>query len=143
MDTHQLMYNKEENTLRTHRERYLLKTYILQYLSGIYQVYTSHCASAAHGLARLVAQPPLAASDLDALRIRSAFSGGQTRADFFKSLRESAKSASGALFADFFRRFADFVQTFFDVLQTFADFCRLVNHLHADFLQTLCPGDYF
>ena len=28
--------------------------------------------------------------------------GGQTRADFFKSLRESAKSAFGALFADFF-----------------------------------------
>ena len=48
--------------------------------------------------------------------------GGQTRADFFKSLRESAKSAFGALFADFFRRFADFWQTFFDVLQTF---CRL------------------
>ena len=48
--------------------------------------------------------------------------GGQIRADFFKSLRESAKSAVRALFADFFRRFADFVQTFFDVLQTF---CRL------------------
>ena len=48
--------------------------------------------------------------------------GGQNRADFFKSLRESAKSAVRALFADFFRRFADFVQTFFDVLQTF---CRL------------------
>ena len=28
--------------------------------------------------------------------------GGQTRADFFKSLRESAKSAVRALFADFF-----------------------------------------
>ena len=50
------------------------------------------------------------------------FIGGQIRADFFKSLRESAKSAVRALFADFFRRFADFVQTFFDVLQTF---CRL------------------
>ena len=37
--------------------------------------------------------------------------GGQNRADFFKSLRESAKSAVRALFADFF-----------DVLQTF---CRL------------------
>ena len=48
--------------------------------------------------------------------------GGQIRADFFKSLRESAKSAVRALFADFFRRFADFVQTFFDLLQTF---CRL------------------
>ena len=28
--------------------------------------------------------------------------GGQNRADFFKSLRESAKSAVRALFADFF-----------------------------------------
>ena len=46
-----------------------------------------------------------------------------------------------------------FLQTFFDILQTFcrlfltfcrlfADFIWLVNHLHADFLQTLCPGDY-
>ena len=48
--------------------------------------------------------------------------GGQTRADFFKSLRESSKSAVRALFADFFRRFADFLQTFF--------------LLFADFLQT-------
>jgi hypothetical protein len=32
--------------------------------------------------------------------------GGQTRADFFKSLHESAKSASG-------ERFADFLQAFF------------------------------
>ena len=32
----------------------------------------------------------------------AAYIGGQTRADFFKSLRESAKSAFGALFADFF-----------------------------------------
>ena len=52
----------------------------------------------------------------------AALIGGQIRADFFKSLRESAKSALRALFADFFRRFADFVQTYFDVLQTF---CRL------------------
>ena len=63
----------------------------------------------------------------DALRLRAAEQqlhpiGGQIRADFLKSLRESAKSAVRALFADFFRRFADFVQTFFDVLQTF---CRL------------------
>ena len=70
MDTHQLMYTKEENWLRTRREQYLLKTYILQYIPGIYPVYTRHCAPgpAAHGLARLVAQPLLAASDLDALR---------------------------------------------------------------------------
>ena len=40
--------------------------------------------------------------------------GGQTRADFFKSLRESAKSAVRALIADFFRRFADFLQLFAD-----------------------------
>jgi len=70
MDTHQLMYTKEENTLRTRREQYLLKTYILQYIPGIYPVYTRHFAPAAHGLARLVAQPLLAASDLDALRSR-------------------------------------------------------------------------
>ena len=31
--------------------------------------------------------------------------GGQTRADFFKSLHESAKSASGELFADFLQTF--------------------------------------
>jgi len=47
--------------------------------------------------------------------------GGQTRADFFKSLHESAKSASGELFADF-------LQTFFHELQTF---CRLF----ADFFR--------
>ncbi len=46
--------------------------------------------------------------------------GGQTRADFFKSLHESAKSAVavGELFADF-------LQTFFmtcTLFQTFADF---------------------
>ena len=70
MDTHQLMYTKEENPLRTRREQYLLKTYILQYIPGIYPVYTRHFAPAAHGLARLVAQPLLAASDLDALRSR-------------------------------------------------------------------------
>ena len=52
------------------REQYLLKTYILQYIPGIYPVYTRHFAPAAQGLARLVAQPLLAASDLDALRSR-------------------------------------------------------------------------
>ena len=59
--------------------------------------------------------------------------GGQNRADFFKSLRESAKSAVRELFADFFRRFADFVQTFFDVLQTF---CRLYSQVTTS-VQTL------
>ena len=67
----QLMYYKEENTLRTRREQYLLKTYILQYRPGIYLVYTRHFAPAAHGLARLVAPPLLAASDLDAFKLRS------------------------------------------------------------------------
>ena len=71
MDTHQLMYNKEENTLRTRREQYLLKKYILQYIPGIYPVYTCLFAPAAHGLARLVAQPLLAASDLDIFKLRS------------------------------------------------------------------------
>ena len=69
--------------------------------------------------------------------------GGQTRADFFKSLRESAKSAFGALFADFFRHFADFLQTFFDVLQTFCRLYLIGNHFYADFLQTFCPSNYF
>ena len=70
MDTHQIKYTKEENTLSSRREQYLLKRYILQYIPGIYPIHTRHCAPAAHGLARLVAQPLLAASDLDALRIR-------------------------------------------------------------------------
>ena len=35
-------------------------------------------------------------------RVGPAVIGGQNRADFFKSLRESAKSAVRALFADFF-----------------------------------------
>ena len=70
MDTHQLKYTKEHNTFRSRREQYLLKTYKLQYIPGIYPVYTNHFAPAAHGLARLVAQPLLAASDLDALRSR-------------------------------------------------------------------------
>ena len=52
MDTHQLKYTKEENTLRSCREQYLLKTYILQYIP--YPVYTRHFPPAAHGLARLV-----------------------------------------------------------------------------------------
>jgi hypothetical protein len=69
--------------------------------------------------------------------------GGQTRADFFKSLRESAKSAFGALFADFFRRFADFLQTVFDVLQTFCRLYLIGKHFHAYFLQTFCASDYF
>ena len=64
--------------------------------------------------------------------------GGQIRADFFKSLRESAKSAVRALFADFFRRFADFLQTLFDWLTTFMQtFCRLyVQVITSE--QTLC-----
>ena len=82
--------------------------------------------------------PAEAVSDGAASSSDSVSIGGQTGADLFKSLRESAKSAFGALFADFFRRFADFLQTFFDVLQTF---CRLYLidkplscRLFADFL---------
>ena len=70
MDTHQLMYTKEGTTSKSRREQYLLKTYILQYIPGIYPVYIRHFAPAAHVLARLVAQPLIAASDLDALRSR-------------------------------------------------------------------------
>ena len=70
MDTHQIKYTKEENTLRSRREQYLLKRYILQYTPGIFPVYTRHCPPAAHFLARFVAQALLAASDLDALQIR-------------------------------------------------------------------------
>ena len=40
------------------------------YMPGIYPVYIRHFAPAAHVLARFVAQPLLAASDLDALRSR-------------------------------------------------------------------------
>ena len=69
MDTHQLKYTKEENTLKSRREQYLLKTYILQYIPGIYLVNIRHFAPAAHVLARFVAQPLLAASYLDALQI--------------------------------------------------------------------------
>ncbi len=88
--------------------------------------------------------------------------GGQTHADFFKSLHESAKSACG-------KNFTDFLQTFFHEMQTvcrfFADFfsgstalmhtfCRLFAHflqqmiqaadfmhtysVFADFLQDIC-----
>jgi hypothetical protein len=60
---------------------------------------------------------------------RPAAMGGQTRADFFKSLHESAKSGSGDLFAGF-------LQTFFMKCRLFADFCRLfllINYFHAHF----------
>jgi hypothetical protein len=55
--------------------------------------------------------------------------GGQTRADFFKSLHESAKSASGKLFTDF-------LQTFFHEMHTlcrlFADFfCGSTTLMHT------------
>ncbi len=55
--------------------------------------------------------------------------GGQTRADFFKSLHESAKSASGELFADF-------LQTFFHEMQTFCRLFLRIIYSNADFLHT-------
>ncbi len=50
--------------------------------------------------------------------------GGQTRADFFKSLHVSAKFASGELFADF--------------LQTFCRLFLWIIYSHAHFLHTFC-----
>jgi hypothetical protein len=52
-------------------------------------------------------------------RASMAFIGGQTCADFFKSLHESAKSAVAELFADF-------LHTFFHEIHTF-------GRLEADF----------
>ena len=49
-------------------------------------------------------------------------SGDRPVQTFFKVLRESAKSAVRALFADFFRRFADVLQAFLTICSLFADF---------------------
>ncbi len=48
------------------------------------------------------------------------FIGGHSRADFFKSLHESAKSASRELFADFCRLFLRIIYCNADFLQTFS-----------------------
>ncbi len=64
--------------------------------------------------------------------------GGQTRADFFKSLHESAKSASGKLFADFFQTFFMKCTLCADFLQTFSVDQLLSCTLFADFWHTFC-----
>ena len=73
-----------------------------------------------------------------AAKTSSYYIGGQTRADFFKSLHESAKSASGKLFTDFLQTFsmplcADFLHTF-SVDQLLS--CTLFAH--SGFLHTFC-----
>ena len=70
MYTHQLTCTNVGTTSESSRDQNLLKTHILQYIPGIYQVYTGHCPPATHFLARFVTQALLAASDLDALRSR-------------------------------------------------------------------------
>ena len=72
MYTHQLKCTKVGTTSESSRDQNLLKTHILQYIPGIYLVYTGHCPPATHFLARFVTQALLAASDLDALLIRLA-----------------------------------------------------------------------
>ncbi len=71
--------------------------------------------------------------DVASFSLNSIFSEhrGQTRADFFKSLHESAKSAVGELFADF-------LQTFFHEMQTFCRLFLWTNFFHAHLLQTFC-----
>ena len=64
--------------------------------------------------------------------------GGQTRADFFKSLHESAKSAVRELFADFLQTFFHEMQTFCRLLQTFSVDHLLSCTLFAHFLHTFC-----
>ena len=64
--------------------------------------------------------------------------GGQTRADFFKSLHESAKSASGRLFADFLQTFFMKCRLFADFLQTFSVDHLLSCTLFVHFLHTSC-----
>ena len=63
--------------------------------------------------------------------------GGQTRADFFKSLHESAKSASGELFADFLQTFFHEMHTFCRLFTNF--FCGPTTFMHtfAHFLQQM------
>ena len=58
-----------EHVKVTQRAVFTQNVYITVYISGIYPVYTRHCAPAAHFLARFVSQPLLAASDMAALRI--------------------------------------------------------------------------
>ena len=66
------------------------------------------------------------------------FIGGQTRADFFKSLHGSAKSASGKLFTDFLQTFFMNSRLFADFLQTFSVDQLLPCTLSAHFLHTFC-----
>ena len=66
--------------------------------------------------------------------------GGQNRADFFKSLHESAKSASGRLFADFLQTFFMKCRLLADFLQTFSVDHLLSCTLFAHFLQQMIQG---